>query len=267
VYRLLLVDEDSVHKLNNGTVVDKKCGGILIEELYPGNYNPKWIRSSYLTPDWHTDQRERRTTYNMDHPDIQASLDLFYVCHQIYREASYIFYSKNRFYVKIIDTLIPFLQDRPGSSIETISIPVPYGQQKDQNNEWIERFYCVKPSTFSRHCLCLSTRPNLLPNLRQLDLRIRCFGAESVGEGDGLKIDRVQISAKMAKRLASVADPSAMTLSLLDWHPKVLAGIEGLPIFQQLPEHVHGMIQIFRDDPEFDDSNTSDSDDTDDEYG
>jgi len=108
--------EDITTNPDNGRVVNKIYDAICIQELYPGNYNPKRKRSSYTTLDWHVDKRERPTTSYTDHWDIQASLGLFYVSYLIYREASCIFYSKNRFYIEVIDTLIPFLQDRPTRS-------------------------------------------------------------------------------------------------------------------------------------------------------
>jgi len=95
-----------------------------------------------------------------------------------------------------------------------------------------------------------------------LDLRIRDGHAKSDGEGDDLAFDSVKISAK---QLGSITKPSAMTLSLLNWHPNVVDGIEGQPVFQQLPEHVHGMIQLYRDNPEYEDRTDIDDTDSNDE--
>ena len=119
------------------------------------------------------DDSERPTTYRLG---SGVSLQLFLVCRQVYKEASYIFYSKNRFYVDIMATLVPFLHDRPALARELnqiLSIPVPYGKQEHGGGcGAIDRCSYVTRGTFAKSCAYLANHPTLLPNLKQLDLRI-----------------------------------------------------------------------------------------------
>lgn len=218
----------------------------------------------------------------MDHcgAKIEISLQLFYVCRQIYTEASYIFYSKNRFYVDTIDSFIPFLQDRPTQvrgHIATISIPVPYGAQRDEDGEMIPRHCNVKVSSLANACLHLSTHPELLAKVKQLDLRMwDYYGEEQYNLTGPLNLDSLKMSSKRAEQLASIAETEVFTLSFFDWHGLAMAGPEGMEVFEPLPKGMHRKIKRLRDDllsrehdPELDDNvkdeGDSESDDNDDD--
>lgn len=249
IYTHLLVDEDTYTEGKDSKFIRDDIGGILIRELYPGFYKAGSRRRSYLTPDWDPiHHKERRTTYTLD---SKVQLQLFYVCRQVYNEASYIFYAHNRFYVDTIDTFVPFLEDRPvhvRDLIKTISIPVPYGVQKDEGGEDIPRFCNVKVSTFEKACADLATRPELTANLEQLDLRVwDYYGEEEYTMVGSLDMDTVRISTYCAGELASMADPRIMTLSFFDWHHSAMAGPEGQSVFEPLPDHIRRKLQRLRD--------------------
>ena len=115
-----------------------------------------------------------------------------------------------------IDSLVPFLQDSPFRAcgvLEKIFIPVPYGNQYDEDMEQIPRSVNVQEGTFAKACTYLTAHPKLLPNLRQLDLRIRDYNIESFTVSVRLGLDNVSFSRKRPWQLASVADPHVMTLS------------------------------------------------------
>lgn len=281
IYTHLLVDEDTFCDGRDGMRIPDNYGGILIRELYPGTYKPGSTRTSYLTPDWDpVDHKLRRTTYHLDcnnshGTNIGIALKLFYVCHQVYEEASYIFYSKNRFFVDTIDSLVPFLQDRPEhvrDLIATISIPVPYGEQTALDGEDIPRQCNVTEPSFQNACTHLRAHPELLAKVKQLDLRMwDYYGEEEYNLTGALCLDTVEISTKRATQLASIVEPDVMTLSFFDWHDLAMAGPEGTEVFEQLPPHIHKKIKRLHEDRVSrqgnTESNDSDEDDDSDESG
>lgn len=275
VYAHLLVDEDTYTESSDSKFVRDGISGILIRELYPGFYKAGSRRRSYLTPDWDPlHHQQRRTTYTLD---SQVDLQLFYVCRQIYKEASYIFYARNRFYVDTIDTLVPFLEDRPCHArdlIKTISIPVPYGVQRDENGEDIPRCCNVKASTFTYACACLAARPELTANLKQFDLRAWDYYRQKEYNGVGsLDISTLRISTHCAEQAARMADPGIMTMSSFDWHHSAMAGPEGHAVFEPLPDHLRRKLQRFRDKSQLEDNDDNDDSsgdndgDDDDDFG
>jgi len=252
------VDEDRFCDGRDGMIIPDTYGGILIRELYPGNYKPGWARSSYLTVDWDpVNHKERRTTYRLDPKNSsgnnrESALQLFHVCRQVYEEAAFIFYLRNRFYVDTIDSLVPFLQDRPAQTrglIDTVSIPVSYGSQQDVRGEKIPRHCNVKESSFASTCAYLSNHTEFLANVKHLDLRVWDFyGEEQYNLIGALDLDTVKISAQRAEQLASIAEPEVMILSFFDWHDAAMAGPEGMPVFEALPDNIFRKIKRLRED-------------------
>lgn len=209
-------------------------GAVIISELHPGRYKPG-LRSTYWTVNWDRNNRiEQQTTYCIG-SDID--LRLLRVCRQIYEEATYIFYTKNRFYVESIETLAPFLKDRSSRAralLKTLSIPIPCGTQKDEDGDRILRYYSVNYSTFDAACRELSKNPTLLASVKQLDLRAWDFNTSYCARANpGLKT--LKISTRRAKQLASIAEPGVMTLSFYDWQEFGSSGPSSHSIFEPLP--------------------------------
>lgn len=221
-------------------------GAVLISELHPGKFKPG-ARSTYWTANWDLHGQKQRTTYFIE-SDID--LRLFCVCRQIYEEATYIFYTKNRFYVESIEALGPFLKDlssRSRALLKTLSIPVPCGTQREEDGERIKRYYRVNDSTFEAACRQFSKAPELLANVKQLDLRMWEFDT-SYSARVSPDPNTLKISAKRAKQLASIAEPGVMTLSFRDWQRVGGSGPIASSIFEPLPSHIHRKIQRFRED-------------------
>ena len=183
-YILYATPREHEHFCENkdGTTFSKLCGAIRIQELYPGYWKQEWTRTSYLTQYWNLiNHTEQITTYRLvskDKSDVKGvlSLQLSYVCRQVYIEASYVFYSHDCFYFDTIESLIPFPHDRPWhilKNLTSISIPVSYGVQLDEDGiEWIPRHCNISDLYFANVCLCLCTDVELLANVKQLDLRM-----------------------------------------------------------------------------------------------
>lgn len=222
-------------------------GAVLISELHPAKLKPGF-RSTYWTTNWDRDgQIEQRTTYC-----IGSDMDLrfFCACQQIYEEATYIFYTKNRFYVESIESLGPFLKDRSSRSralLKTLSIPIPCGTQREEDGSRIKRYYRVNYATFEAACRQLSKNPELLANVEQLDLRMWDFDT-SYNSRASPDLNTLKISTKRAKQLASIAEPGVMTLSFHDWQRIGGSGPSSHSMFERLPSHIHRKIQRFRED-------------------
>ncbi len=222
-------------------------GAVIISELHPGRFKPG-LRSTYWTVNWDQNKQiEQQTTYCIG-SDID--LRLLRVCRQIYEEATYIFYTKNRFYVESIETLAPFLKDRSGRAralLKTLSIPIPCGTQRDEDGYRIRRYYSVNYSTFDAACRELSNHPELLANVKELDLRAWDFNTRyCVRANPALKT--LKISTRRAKQLASIAEPGVMTLSFYDWQECGSCGPSSHSIFEPLPSSISRKIQRFRED-------------------
>lgn len=253
----------------DSTILPTPIGAILISEVSLENFNKHWKRSSYVRrvngydgmsgagdgKDFDDTGRSLRpTTYCLG---CEVGLQLFLVCRQIYHEASYIFYGKNRFFVQTIACLEPFLEDRSAAArklIQMLSIPVPYGRRSLNTDFDREIYRCryVSDETFSKACTYLADRPDCLPNLKQLDLRV--WGYPCTFYGSSLTPEKLKLSRTQMKQLASVASPQIMAVSLPDWHPlayeishDVEDGDLKPTIFARLPEHVRQTIQHYRE--------------------
>ena len=150
------------------------------------------------------------------YPYSKLALQIFLVCRQVYREASYIFYSKNRFFVSDIATLLAFLHDRPIPTrqyIHTLSIPVPYVRKLGKLHSYKRAEYTSTTSAFSKACTSMAKDWfRMLPNLKHLDLRIILDVPADVNQ---LKVRHMP-----AKELAKFASPEIMTVSLTSWCPR-----------------------------------------------
>lgn len=247
--------EDSISMNTTSSAVDSDVikypplvhGAVLISELHPGKFKPN-ARSTYWTANWDRNgQIEQQTTYCLG-SDIDLRLSR--VCRQIYEEATYIFYTKNRFYAESIETLGPFLKDRSSRAralLKTLSIPIPCGTQRMEDGHRIMRYYRVNYSTFEAACRQLSKNPELLVNVRQLDLRMWEFDT-SYSSRANPDLSTLKISTPRAKQLASIAEPEVMTLSFYDWQKFGGSGPSSHSTFEPLPSHINRKIQRFRED-------------------
>jgi len=221
-------------------------GAVLISELHPGKLKPG-NRSTYWTAYWDRTGLAQRMTYCIG---SDVDLRVFHVCRQTYEEATYIFYTKNLFYIESIETLVPFLKDqssRARALLRRLSIPVPCGTQRDEEGDRIIRYYRVNNSTFEAACCQLSKSPELLANLTQLDLRMWDFDTSYNSRGNP-NLDTLKMSTKRAKQLASIAEPGVMTLSFRDWQAFGGSGPTSHSVFESLPCHISRKIQRFRED-------------------
>ena len=250
-------------------VLPTTTGAILISEVELKDFDKSWKRSSYVRCITETDdisepeddedmdilgRSSLPTTYCLG---SEVALQVLLVSRQIRYEASYIFYSKNRFYVNAMASLIPFLEDRPAAArqlIQKLSFPVPYGKQflNADCDEEIPRCRIVTNETFAKACTYLADMPDYLSNLKQLDLRIWDF--HDRWNGTPLTLSNLKLSSTRLKQLASVATPQIMAVSLLDWHPlaydasyQVGYGDLEPVIFARLPEHICQKIQHCRE--------------------
>jgi hypothetical protein len=267
------VTEEHVTEGDKATaaVLPTTIGAILISEVELKNFNKHWKRSSYVRYVMESDDvSEVEDEDDEDIDDMgrsllpttyclgsEVALQLFLVCRQIYDEALYIFYGKNRFYVNAMASLVPFLEDRPAAArklIQMLSIPVPYGKQflNGDCDEEIPRCRAVTNETFAEACTYLADSPDYLSNLKQLDLRIWDF--HDRWNDTPLTLRNLKLSSTRMKQLASVASPQIMAVSLLDWHPlayeasyQVGYGDLKPVIFARLPEHTCQKIQHCRE--------------------
>ncbi|MCJ1257563.1 hypothetical protein MMC24_005389 [Lignoscripta atroalba] len=109
--------------------------------------------------------------YTSYHLRCDIPVDLFFVCRQIYDEASHIFYSRNEFYAESLLALVAFLKDlstQARSSIRLLSMPFVNGTTTPEGAEPI---YQDTATQWYIACYCLSHSESCLPNLRRLDLR------------------------------------------------------------------------------------------------
>ena len=245
IYAYLFVDED-LYSEDGKSVLREHIGGIFIHRVWPEGRLTDEYRSNYLSKG----HEDRPPTYNAV---TDVDFQLFYVCRQTYRESSYIFYIKNRFYADSITTMVLFLKDRPvwaRGLIETVSIPVPHWSKRDELEEatgiqqsWIPRFPVVEEKIFAPACEAWSNHSDLLPHLKQLDLRIY----EADADEDVVNLDTITATEKRAKQLASIADPRIMTLSLRSWHDLGVGTRTWQPVFQPLPDIIYQKIERHRE--------------------
>lgn len=249
----------------------RTVGGILISEVQSKNAQHGWKRTSYPKPPkrleeftiddityvYETDSEDEKlpTTY---HLASEVSLQLFYTCRQVYEEASVIFYGQNRFYIKEIHSLVPFLEDRPPSSrclIRILSIRLLWdyiwaNKTVPLTNTWADETVPLtspERGAFPEACTYISGHAEF-SNLKQLDLRTYAGGLHPKF------LDNIKPDDILVKQLASIASPDIMTVSLMNWHPLVYTG-KLLPIrkdvekviFAKLPNHLYGQIQRCRE--------------------
>jgi len=266
------VTEERVTEGDKATaaVLPTTIGAILISEVELKDFNKSWKRSSYVRHITETDDISEPDDDDEDIDDMgrsllpttyclgsEVALQVFLVCRQIYDEASYIFYSKNRFYVNAMASLVPFLRDRPAAArklIQLLSVPVPYGCQflnADLDGE-IMRCRYVTNETFADACTYLADSPDYLPNLKQLDIRV--WDLHDRWHDPPLSMENLKFTRTRKKQLASIASPQIMAVSLLDWHPlaydasyQVAYGDLEPVIFARLPERIWQRIQHYRE--------------------
>lgn len=246
IYTQLVVDQDVKYK-EGKSVHREHIGGILIHRAWPEPMMTGLERSSLMTRD--RNHEFRPTTYAVV---ANFAFKLFYVSRQFYKEASYIFYTKNRFYADSITSLVLFAQDRPiwaRRLIEAVSIPDPYGFSREGLDVSIGTAYRLprRPEAgvqiFALACASWSADSDLLPNLKRLDLRVwELYGYAE----DELEPSTISITEEHSKLLASVADPRIMTLSFCNWHCSAQFGYQGQPVFEPLPEAVCQAIERHR---------------------
>lgn len=261
-----VTDEDKA----TAAFLPTKLDAILISEVELKDFNRSWKRSSYMRSITETDavnepedcediDDEGRsllpTTYCLG---SEVAVQLLLVCRQIYDEASYTFYGKNRFYVDAVASLVPFLEDRPAAArklIHFLSIPVPYGCQvlnvADLDEELMRCRY-VTNVTLAEACTYLAGSPEYLPSLKQLDIRV--WDVHDRWHPPPLSMDNLKFTRTRMKQLASIASPQIMVVSLLDWHPlsydassPVTYGDLQPVILASLPERIRQKIQHYRE--------------------
>lgn len=251
-------------------ILPTATGAIRISEVELSDFNKSWKRSSYVRHITDTDDISEPENDDKDIDDMgrlllpttyclgsEVALQVFLVCRQIYDEASYIFYGKNRFHVNAMASLIPFLKDRPVAAwklIQFLSVPVPYesrcrGLHLDREDK---RFRYDTNEKFAEVCTHLADSPDYLLNLKRLDI---CFwDLHNRWHDPPLSLENLKLSRTRMKQLASIASPQIMAASLLDRHPRAhnasyqvaYAGLEPI-VFARLPEHIWQKVQHYRE--------------------
>ena len=225
------------------------CGDVPSVSRYCWDFYIKETCRSYrrrrtLPPEGAQDTLHPEACY----PDLEISLQIFLVCRQVYREASYIFYSKNRFFVHDMTTLLPFLHDRPIPArqyIHALSISVPYVKKFGKPDSYNGVIRTLIASTFSGACNYMGEDWLLmLPNLKHLDLRII--------ENVPADVKQLQVHHLLVKELAKIASPEVMTVSLVDWCPSrdnapVMRAWNENSIFAPLPNDIFERIRHHHD--------------------
>ena len=241
-----MVDEDSWIDDGHGKLIQDHIGGLVIRELSPTCYDPAWLRTSYTTRDWSFTGESQRTTYHLDSYYLKSrpAVQLFLVSRQICTEARFIFYDRNRFFVDTIDTLIPFIKDRPSGShllISSISIPLPYGDEMDEYGDRMPRASNVREATLEQAFQEVMENPNLRLFLDQLDVRVWDENKDSRGLPS---VDHTSFTVERLQQLGSLAITSTVTISNFDWY-ECSSRLEKDLLFEPLPKRTKiRMLQI-----------------------
>ncbi|MCJ1374004.1 hypothetical protein MMC20_005234 [Loxospora ochrophaea] len=216
IFDFLLVKR-GFHRRGKGS---SGVGTLNIETVSPKKYNPSSLRCPYQIAPTGIDGKSQLTTYYVS---CIFDVQVFLICRKIYYEASTIFYSRNRFYAHSINALMPFLKDRSSrarKNIAFISIPFISPRTIRECRQGLEQlkiepelsFLMGFEKTWDDTCAYLSSPGGMLPNLKQLDLRMWDEVEDTTQDHEAGHFTDSRI-----KQLASIADPAVLTISNWDW--------------------------------------------------